>query len=429
MQSAAAVQDALLTLGSKRQPLQRAYRLLFNPNLHRQFAMVHPRLELPSLIDALRAQTFRWGGDAIRDQALADALAGILAGWLAGRSPGFVHGLAPGTGLHSALRTARVMVAGQQWVASIAVPTPLPAAGCRHVPMLSHTVRDGRFTELVRRYFDAHPLPNPDASAVFSGVLQPDSLHGVCMQLALTDLDDHLEDTRSAVKLGRDGTELKCLRYSNALLLAASGSRDTVTALLAEVAAVLQGLLGREAVDSPETRWMPWGPGAEVRFLGYRVQCRADGSVSLHSSPELMRKAARPFQRRGKPAERGDRTFLDDNRIGSLFAEEFEAVRQYYALAEDRGSLRGFQQTLKGSWARTLAHKHRCNVSRVLDPGTGHVAAWQESWLAKIPGTDYRASRIDDVRIREREQVRAGEPCAVKVARTVRREAKSLTCP
>ena len=153
------------------------------------------------------------------------------------------------------------------------------------------------------------------------------------------------------------------------------------------------------------------------------MQCREDGSASLRSSPELMRKAARPFHRRGKPAERGDRTFLDDHRIGDLYVEEFEAVRQYYALAEDRGSLRGFQQTLKASWARTLAHKHRCRVNAVLDPKGVHLATWQGSWLAKISGTDYRVNCIEDVCIREREQVRAGEPCAVKVARTVRREA------
>ena len=423
MQSAAAVQDALLTLGCKRQPLQRAYRLLFNPNLHRQFTTVHPRPVLPPLIDALRAQTFRWGGDVVQDRALAEVLAGIIGVWLTGRGPGFVHGLAPGTGLHSALRAARALVAGQQWVASIAVPTSDPGSGLQPRPKLSHMVRDGRFTELLHRYFDAYPVADPESSTVFSGVLQPESLHGVCAQLALTDLDDHLESTRTALKRRRDGTVLKSLRYSNALLLAASGSRDTAAALLAEVTAVLRGLTGGDAPGGREPRWIPWGEGADVRFLGYRMQSREDGSVCLRSSPELMRKAARPFQRRGKPAERGDRTFLDDHRIGGLYAEEFEAVRQYYALAEDRGSLRGFQQTLKASWARTLAHKHRCRVNAVLDPQGGHLAARQGNWLAKIPGTDYRANRIEDVCIREREQVRAGEPCAVKVARTVRREA------
>ena len=64
MQSAAAVQDALLSLGRKRQPLHRAYRLLFNPNLYRQFATVDTRLALPSLIEALRAK--RFAGAAMR---------------------------------------------------------------------------------------------------------------------------------------------------------------------------------------------------------------------------------------------------------------------------------------------------------------------------------------------------------------------------
>ena len=423
MQSAAAVQDALLTLGRKRQSLQRAYRLLFNPNLYQQFATVDARLALPSLIEALRSQTFRWGGDAVQDQALAEVLAGIIGIWLTGRGPGFVHGLAPDTGLHSALRAARAMVAGVQWVTPIVVPTSDLVAGCQSGPKLSHMVRDGRFTELLRRYFDVYPVADPESSTVFSGVLQPSSLHGVCAQLALTDLDDHLESTRTAIKHKRDGTVLKSLRYSNALLLAASGSRDTAEALLAEVMAVLQGLTGDDAPGDREPRWVPWHTGSDVQFLGYRMQCREDGFASLRSSPELMRKAVRPFHRRGKPAERGDRTFLDDHRIGELYAGEFEAVRQYYALAEDRGPLRGFQQTLKASWARTLAHKHRCRVNAVLDPKGGHLAAWQGSWLAKIPGTDYRVNQIEDVCIREREQVRAGEPCAVKVARTVRREA------
>ena len=423
MQSAAAVQDALLTLGRKRQPLQRAYRLLFNPNLFRQFATVDARLALSSLIEALRSQTFRWGGDAVQDRALAEVLAGIIGVWLTGRGPGFVHGLAPDTGLHSALRAARAMVAGEQWVTAIVVPTFDSVAGCQSKPKLSHMVQDGRFTELLSRFFDAYPVADPESSTVFSGVLQPASLHGVCAQLALTDLDGHLESTRRALKRKRDGTVLKSLRYSNALLLVASGSRDTAAALLAEVTAVLQGLTGGGAPSVRELRWIPWGTGSDVQFLGYRMQGCEDGSASLRSSPELMRKAARPFHRRGKPAERGDRTFLDDHRIGNLYAEEFEAVRQYYALAEDRGPLRGFQQTLKASWARTLAHKHRCRVNTVLDPKGDYLAAWQGSWLAKIPSTDYRVNRIEDVCIRKREQVRAGEPCAVKVARTVRREA------
>jgi hypothetical protein len=423
MQSAAAVQDALLTLGRKRQHLQRAYRLLFNPNLYRQFAKVDARLALPSLIEALRSQTFRWGGDAVQDRALAEVLAGIIGACLTGRGPGFVHGLAPDTGLHSALRAARAMVAGVQWVTAIAAPMSDLGSGLQFKPKLSHMVRDGRFTELLSRYFDVYPVADPESSTVFSGVLQPASLHGVCAQLALTDLDDHLESTRTVLKHKRDGTVLKSLRYSNALLLAASGSRDTAEALLAEVTAVLRSLTGDDAPGGREPRWIPWRTGSDVQFLGYRMQCRDDGFASLRSSPELLRKVARPFHRRGKPAERGDRTFLDDHRIGDLYAEEFEAVRQYYALAEDRGPLRGFQQTLKASWARTLAHKHRCRVNTVLDPQGGHLAVWEGSWLAKIPGTDYRVNRIEDVCIREREQVRAGEPCAVKVARTVRREA------
>ena len=426
MQSATAVLNAIVTMGSKRMRLKRAYRLLFNPNLYRHLSSVHAQVALPELIQKLRTQTFRWGQDQNHDQAVIHVMCGLTTSWLSGRNPDFVHGLVHPSGLHSALKAARTALKSQQWVASIDLPYAALLSNGVWKKAMSRVVRDGRFIELWSRYFDTYPEPSPEVSMVLSGVIQPHTPHGVCTQLSYTDLDDHLEATRLAWNQSRDHRQLKCLRYSNALLLSISGDRESAENLVAEVSAILHGYVGAEPESRDAAKLKPWIPGTEVEFLGYRLCHRPGGLASLRTAPQVIRKVSRPFQRAGKSEGRGDRAFLDDEQITDLFSGECEAVHQFYALAEDRNPLRGFRQTLKGSWARTMAHKHRCSVNAVLGRSNRSVAGVPLDWLPKDSGPHYRANRIDDVQVWDRDQVRTGEPCAVKVACTVRREAFSL---
>ena len=130
----------------------------------------------------------------------------------------------------------------------------------------------------------------------------------------------------------------------------------------------------------------------------------------------------RPFLRKGKPVSLGDRTQFGDERIWDIYTAEFDAVSQYYTLAENRHRLRSFRWALRSSLYRTLAQKHKCHISEVVRKQNRQRSGGLVQAIAK---TQFQVRWIDDVQWRDPQQVRAGEPCAVKVACTVRREALS----
>lgn len=432
MQNADVVLDALHSLGMKRMALQRAYRLLYNPAL---YDCVHPggsRARRDDLIQDLRQQRFRWGQCPDRDRRLCQVLVLILSSYLRSRDPLPVHGLRDGSGLHSALKASRRLVADADWICVLDLYPVLSYRADRVKSWLAPYLADNRFTDLVARYFAAYPEPELPPGSVLSRTVMPDSLHGLICHMALQPLDAHLIERNRVFRQARrrnfplDGTAARSVsrqtgfvRYLNRVLIALTGGRDDAAASLQEVAAILhaQGL----DLSGQIPQLVPLRAGG-CEFLGYEMQRDDARQVSLLLPEPTLKRVCQPFLRRGKPISRGERTRFRDERIQAIYTAEFDAVSQYYALAENRHRLRAFRWALRASLYRTLAQKHKCHVNDIARSPQGTPGSAGRLDQA-IPGTQFQVRWIGDVQWRDPRQLQAGEPCAVKVACTVRREA------
>lgn len=417
MQTAAAVLDALHSLGHKRMPLRRVYRVLYNPQLLALDLDASMRPEIPDLIHALRGQRFRWRRNPRQDGIASRALNHILGAYLAAQDSPHAHGLRAGTGIHSALKASKAILQSARWLWTLRLlpqPTRLPAQAAA---ALDHWIDDGRFRELIARYFAAYPQPAADPHAALSQTLSPDSLHGLLCHLSLRGLDAYLTETARR-KAARG---LRFVRYMNWLLIAGAGSEEEAARLEREIKAVLHGQALTPDPESAERLEQGMRATDQCEFLGYEMALAPNAVPTLRMPRQRWRAVNRAYTARGKPASRGERVVLPDDAICTLYAQEFRAVEQYYALAENRHLVRGVQRTMRSSLLRTLAHKHKCRVNdavRYLPRArAGHAL------LDSVGQTQFQVTWIDDVQWRDPEQVPAGEPCAVKVARTVRREA------
>lgn len=419
MQTAAAVLDALHSLGHKRMPLRRVYRVLYNPQLLALGLDADMRPEIPALIHALRGQRFRWRRNPRQDGIASRALNHILGAYLAAQDSPHAHGLRAGTGIHSALKASKAVLQSARWLWTLRLlpqPTRLPAQAAA---ALERWVDDGRFRDLIARYFAAYPQPAANPHAALSQTLSPDSLHGLLCHLSLRGLDAYLTETARR-KAARG---LRFVRYMNWLLIAGADSEEEAARLEREIRAVLHGQALTPDPESAERLEQGMRATDQCEFLGYEMALAPNAVPTLRMPRQRWRAVNRAYTARGKPASRGERVVLPDDAICTLYAQEFGAVEQYYALAENRHLVRGVQRTMRSSLLRTLAHKHKCRVNDAVRylprarAGAGHAL------LDSVGQTQFQVTWIDDVQWRDPEQAPVGEPCAVKVARTVRREA------
>ncbi len=419
MQTAEAVLDALHSLGQKRRPLRRVYRVLYNPQLLALGLDADMRPEIPDLIQALRSQRFRWRRNPRQDRIVSRALNRILGAYLAAQDSPYVHGLRAGTGIHSALKASKVVLHSARWLWALRLlpqPASLPAQA---VASLACWVDDGRFQELTARYFTAYPQPAANPRATLSQALSPDSLHGLLCHLSLRGLDAYLTET-ARHKAARG---LRFVRYMNWLLIAGAGSEEEAARLEREIRAVLHGQALTPAPESAERLARGTPATIQCEFLGYEMALVPNAVPTLRMPRQRWRAVNRAYTARGKSASRGERVALSDDAICTLYDQEFGAVEQYYALAENRHLVRGVQRTMRSSLLRTLAHKHKCRVNDAVRYLPRACTDAGHALLDNVGPTQFQVTWIDDVQWRDPEQAPAGEPCAVKVARTVRREA------
>lgn len=418
MQTAAALLDALHSLGQKGIPLQRVYRLLYNSQLLAMGLDATAQREIPGLIQALRQQRFRWGRNQRQDFIASRGVSLILSAYAAAQDAPYVHGLRADTGIHSALKASKFALKHARWLWSLRLIPHATNPSAQTASLLANWVADGRFRELAARYFKAYPQPEPASHAALSQTLSPDSLYGLLCHLALRRLDAYLTETASRTPAGH----LRFVRHMNGLLVAWTGDAEKTEQFKREIKAVLHGQGLGIGSESSAKRLHATQEATYCEFLGYEMAI-SPHAATLRMPRQRLTQIHRAYMARGKPISRGERVALPDSAICALYAQEFGAVDQYYALAENRHLLRGVQRTMRSSLLRTLAHKHKCRVSDATRYLSRVRAAEDHALLDNIGKTQFQVKWIDDVQWRDPRQTPAGEPCAVKVARTVRREA------
>ena len=422
MQKADVVFDALQSLGTKNLPLMRAYRLLFNPCMY----LPHQSKDLTLLIQDLKTQRFRWGRDSDQDDLVHGALVRILTEYLSGRDGQYVHGLRCGTGIHSTLRAAKAICRNAQWLGVWHIRN-LPDLRANRVDgLFLDTVKDKRFRDLLAHFLRFRPHPEEAPEHLITQSWHPAGLHGVCQHLALRELDLHLADmasntmTMSTAEGDGNRSSLRFVRYMNWILVAGNGSQEEALRWTKEINALVHCFAEFSTDDHANLQSVD-RLRQPVSFLGYEFTVTVSRRVVLRISDGLAAKMRRPFLVLGKPSSRGERTQLPDSEICELFTQEFKAFDQFYALAENRRLLNSVQETLRSSMWRTLAHKHKCRVSTVARDKNLRSKGY--SLIRKVGKTQFQVNWIDDVKWNDPKQTLVGEPCAVKVACTVRREA------
>lgn len=263
MQDAATLLDIVRERGRRGLPLERVYRMLFNPDLYlRAYARLTPnkgamtpgatwetidgmdRAKIARIIDDLRHERYRWtpvrrvqipkkngkrrplGIPTWSDKLLQEVMRSILEAYYEPQFSDRAHGFRPGRGCHTALSEVADGWTGTKWFIEGDI------TGCfdniDHAMLLGilrERIHDGRFLALVRRLLGAGYLERWEYGKTLSGTPQGGVLSPLLSNVYLDRLDRFVEQrllpvyNRGKRRRGNrryNALALKARRYRNA---------------------------------------------------------------------------------------------------------------------------------------------------------------------------------------------------------------------
>ena len=232
MQNAETILNIVRERGTQGLPLERVYRMLYNPELYlRAYARLYanrgamtpgttsetvdgmtPR-KIEQIINDLRYERYRWtpvrrieipkkksgtmrplGLPTWTDKLLQEVIRSILEAYYERRFSKHSHGFRPGRGCHTALCEVRENWTGTKWFIEGDIH------GCfdninhtKLLDILSEHIHDNRFLELIRRLLQAGYLEQWRYGATLSGAPQGGVLSPLLANIYLDKLDQFVE--------------------------------------------------------------------------------------------------------------------------------------------------------------------------------------------------------------------------------------------
>lgn len=261
MRTAETVQNVIRERGQQGLPLERVYRLLYNPNLYlRAYAKLYSNAgamtpgvtsetvdgmsleKINTLIEALRYERYRWtpvrriyipkknhklrplGLPTWSDKLLQEVIRSILEAYYEPQFSDNSHGFRPNRGCHTALRNVTKKGRGTKWF----IEGDIRACFDRidHTILLNilrEKIHDNRFIRLIGDLLDAGYLEDWKYNATYSGVPQGGVVSPILSNLVLDRLDKYVED--ELIPVYTSGKRRKANPAYIALTLAASKAR------------------------------------------------------------------------------------------------------------------------------------------------------------------------------------------------------------
>jgi group II intron reverse transcriptase/maturase len=231
MRNAETVLTIMRERGKRGLPLERIYRLLYNPALYlRAYARLYPNkgaltpgstpetvdgmtlAKIERLIDQLRHERFRWtpvrrmyipkpngkrrplGMPTWSDKLLQEVLRSILEAYYEPQFSDHSHGFRPSRGCHTALRTIQHTWTGTRWFIEGDIASCFDTISHKLLlDILATKLHDQRLMRLLRQLLQARYFEQWKYHKVLSGTPQGAILSPLLANIVLDRLDQHVE--------------------------------------------------------------------------------------------------------------------------------------------------------------------------------------------------------------------------------------------
>ena len=279
MRTAETILNVIRERGQQGLPLERVYRLLYNPNLYlRAYAKLYSNTgvmtpgttsetvdgmsleKINTLIEVLRNEQYRWhpvrriyipkknhklrplGLPTWSDKLLQEVIRSILEAYYEPQFSENSHGFRPQRGCHTALRNVIQKGRATKWFIEGDIRACFDRIDHTIVlNILRDKIHDNRFIRLISRLLEAGYLEDWKYNATYSGVPQGGVVSPILSNLVLDRLDKYVED--ELIPVHTSGKRRKANPPYIALTLAASKARkqgdlDTARRLSHEAQAI-----------------------------------------------------------------------------------------------------------------------------------------------------------------------------------------------
>ena len=261
MRTAETILNVIRERGHQGLPLERVYRLLYNPNLYlRAYAKLYSNAgamtpgatsetvdgmsldKINILIEALRNERYRWqpvrriyipkknhklrplGLPTWSDKLLQEVIRSILEAYYEPQFSENSHGFRPKRGCHTALRNVMQKGRATKWFIEGDIRACFDRIDHTIVlNILREKIHDNRFSRLISRLLEAGYLEAWNYNATYSGVPQGGVVSPILSNLVLDKLDKYVED--ELIPVYTRGKRRKANPPYIALTLAASKAR------------------------------------------------------------------------------------------------------------------------------------------------------------------------------------------------------------
>jgi group II intron reverse transcriptase/maturase len=401
MRDAKTVLTIIRERGKRGLPLERVYRLLYNPELYlKAYGKIYRNdgaltpgsteetadgmslAKIGAIIDALRRESYRWrparrvyiekqgsekprplGLPTFSDKLLQEVIRLILEAYYDPQFSDRSHGFRPGRGCHTALTEIQRTWKGTAWFIEGDISDCFGSLDHEVLlAILQEKIHDGRFLRLIANLLKAGYLEDWRFNDTLSGSPQGGVVSPILSNIYLDRLDRFVENTllpqhnRGARRKGNP--EYERLK-SRARRLAEKGLKEEAAALHKQAQRVPS-----LDPDDPRYRRLRYVRYADDFLLGFAGP-RKEAEGIKRRLKEFLRDDLN--LRRNKPVHRMER--VNDSVFGIVARyqqEEYRGIAEYYQLAYNRSTrLTRLEWVMEQSLTKTLAKKLRVSVKKV----------------------------------------------------------------
>jgi group II intron reverse transcriptase/maturase len=365
------------------------------------------------------------------DKLLQDVVRAILEAYYEPQFSDLSHGFRPGRGCHSALQRIKRVWHGTKWFIEGDIK------GCFNnidhailLNILRENITDNRFLRLIQGLLQAGYLEEWRYSPTLSGTPQGGTVSPILANIYMDRLDKFVEQalipehtkgkTRAenpiyrrtsgrascCRRIGRveeakrlerarrampandthdpDYRRLHYVRYADDFLLGFAGPRCEAEAIRDRLKVFLSQELRLELSEAKTL--ITHANTRRARFLGYDIsvtQCdtkiggnrrSVNGGIALRMPASFVAERSRFYTRNGMAIHRTERTHNSDYSIICEYQAEYRGFVQYYQLAENIAWLSLLHWVMRTSLLKTLAHKHKSSVAKMVRRFAAKVA-------------------------------------------------------
>jgi group II intron reverse transcriptase/maturase len=358
------------------------------------------------------------------DKLLQEVMRSILEAYYEQKFSCRSHGFRPARGCHTALGAITQYWTGTKWFIEGDISKCFDTLDHNVLmAILREDIHDNRFLRLIENLLQAGYLEDWKYNKTLSGAPQGGVISPILSNIYLDKLDKYVEEVlipeynygqrrKSAsayhtlqtkiIKLRKQGQleeaeklfkslqqmpsritndpnfrRLRYVRYADDFLLGFVGPKTEAEEIKSKIRNFLRDTLRLEL--SEEKTLITHASNQTARFLGYAIGVRQandrhdqkgrrsiNGLVELRLPADVLEAKCARYMRQNKPHHRAELLNDDDYTIISQYQSELRGLYQYYQLAINVNWLRKLKRIMEVSLLKTLANKHKTNVSTMV---------------------------------------------------------------